>query len=890
MRVGAGGIRAGRTARGGRRALIRRPAWASGGVGPVAVMLAVLGLFALPPAGASAGAAPAAAGAASAVAVSAGGFTALPGARLIDTRRAGGALAVGVPRSVQVTGLGGVPASGVAAVALTVTVTAAPVSGHVAVYPDGTAWPGTSTINFVAGQTVANQTIVAVSPDGRVAVRSGIGSTHAILDVTGWYAAGGGTVSGGFVGTAPRRLLDTRLTAPLAGAAAVATVPVAGLDGIPANASGAVLNVTAVRPSTDTYLTAWPAGTARPGTSLLNVRRATVVASLAVVGVGSDGAVAISPGGAAVTHLVVDLLGWFTAGPPAAGGVQQIAPRRLVDTRRVGGALRANDPVEVLVTGRAGVPLSRVAAVVATVTAVPAKGTGGYLTAWPSGTARPVTSVLNPRPDGAVASTGLFAVGADGGIDVYNYAGTAHLVLDVTGYVLAPATAVAPALPTGADVSPLTGPAQEQARNLLTTSNRYALRTWWPSTAPGLLATPSATGDGLRRLSMVALSLAVAVRTGGYDAAATGADAATATDVAVRSVDAVAGAHMANRPGGWGSSWQSALWSSLAARAAWLVWDDLPAATRDRVARMVEWEADQSLLVPTRYLRNRAGVLVSSGDSGAEENSWFALAPALATAMLPQHPHWTAWRNRQEQLLVASWSQPTSLGSTALVDGRSVGSWLGGSNVEPSGAVINHRRVAPDYSTTAYQSIDTLLVAALAGTPAPQASVWGLAPVYGAQVTVSYATPTYLPPGGTVYSRTLPAVYYPQGCDWGTGQQLPYALLDTQAQLFGFDRTGTAAANAGRHAGAAVAMQARNADGAMYVGTAEYNYVGREEHTAQLAGQLYLSHFVHDRLRPVVAPSVASWAAGGRVLPGLVTGTATANRIAPTDERQLQEG
>lgn len=692
-----------------------------------------------------------------------GGFTALPGARILDSRLTGGALRAGQPRTVQVSGVGGVPGSGVAAVALTVTVTGAPVAGHLAVYPDGTGWPGTSSINFEAGRTIANQTMVAVSATGKVTVRSGVGAAHVILDVTGWYAAGDGAIPGGFVGTSPRRLLDTRTTGtPLTGAAAVAEVPVAGVGDVPADATTAVVNVTAVRPDGDTYLTAWPTGTTRPGTSFVNVRRGTVVANLAVVGIGRDGAVSIAPGGSTI-HIVVDLLGWTAPGPPAAGGIQPVAPQRLIDTRKGAGVLRAGDSVQAQLTGRATVPLSRVAAVVVTITAVPTARTEGYLTVWPSGTGRPRTSALNPAPDRAVASTGIHAVGADGGINIYNYTATVHLVIDITGYVLADAPAVAPAK-FGGDTSPLAGAAQQRARTILANSNRHLLTTWWPGEGQNVARNP-AVADGWRRLGMSAYSLAVALRTGGYDPAATGVDAATATAQAVAMIDIVTGGHRANEVGGWGSSWQSALFSSLTGRAAWMLWDDLPEDARDRATRMVEWEADQSLLVPTRYLRDRNGRWVSSGDSGAEENSWYALAPALAAAMFPRHPHWKAWRNRHEQLLVAAWARPSAVSSRSLVDGTPLSTWLGGSNVEATGAVINHRRVAPDYSTTTYQSVDTMLMSTLAGVAAPQASTWGLHPVYAAQTNVAYRMPTYYSPGGTVYGRGSATVYYPQGCD-----------------------------------------------------------------------------------------------------------------------------
>jgi hypothetical protein len=305
---------------------------------------------------------------------------------------------------------------------------------------------------------------------------------------------------------------------------------------------------------------------------------------------------------------------------------------------------------------------------------------------------------------------------------------------------------------------------------------------------------------------------------------------------------------------------------------------------------MVEWEADHALLVPTRYLRDRAGRRLTAGNTGAEENAWFALSPALAAVMFPDHPHRSAWVTRQQELQVAAWARPIAVSSPSLVDGRALTSWLQGSNVEPGGAVVNHSRIAPDYTTNLYQNVDTLLLAALAGRPAPQSSTWGLPPVYAAQVSAAYSVPPYRSPGGTVYSRTAAGVYYPQGCDWGEGQQLPYALADTQAMLFGFDPTGTAAGHAERHGAAAAAQQARSTTGEFYPGTTtEYNYVGREEHSAQLAAQLYLTWFAHDRLSPSTRVTPVGWSSGGRLLPDLVPGTASTARLAPVDETRLQE-
>jgi hypothetical protein len=94
-------------------------------------------------------------------------------------------------------------------------------------------------------------------------------------------------------------------------------------------------------------------------------------------------------------------------------------------------------------------------------------------------------------------------------------------------------------------------------------------------------------------------------------------------------------------------------------------------------------------------------------------------------------------------------------------------------------------------------------------------------------------------------------VYYPQGCDWGTGQELPYALFDADADMFGLDGGALQSAPdaAARHLGEAQHMQQRTPTGKMYQRATEYRYAGAEEHTAQLAAQVYLAYFTQDQLQ-----------------------------------------
>ncbi len=75
------------------------------------------------------------------------------------------------------------------AIAVNVTVTQPTAPGHVIIYPLGVALPMTSTINYSAGQTRANNAIVQVGTDGSIAVTCGqlSGTTHFIIDVVGYF-------------------------------------------------------------------------------------------------------------------------------------------------------------------------------------------------------------------------------------------------------------------------------------------------------------------------------------------------------------------------------------------------------------------------------------------------------------------------------------------------------------------------------------------------------------------------------------------------------------------------------------------------------------------------------------------------------------------------------
>ncbi len=96
---------------------------------------------------------------------------------------ANGQAAILVPTAGQC----GIPA-GAVAVALNVTVTQPTAAGNLRLFPAGLPVPLVSTINYSAGQTRANNAVVALSDTGDLDVHcaQASGSTHFVVDVYGY--------------------------------------------------------------------------------------------------------------------------------------------------------------------------------------------------------------------------------------------------------------------------------------------------------------------------------------------------------------------------------------------------------------------------------------------------------------------------------------------------------------------------------------------------------------------------------------------------------------------------------------------------------------------------------------------------------------------------------
>jgi hypothetical protein len=252
------------------------------------------------------------------------------------------------------------------------------------------------------------------------------------------------TQPGSFVAVPPARLLDTRSGAPMSPMGTL-SLQVTGREGVPVAASVAavVLNLTAVGPGATGYLTAWADGQPRPIVSNVDFAAHQTIANLVVSAVSSAGTVAIFNGSGGRTHLIADVSGYYRSGTSSQPGTfVAVPPHRLLDSRNGTGGLHtavaAQGTASFTVSGAGAgdVPSAGVSAVVLNVTVV-GPASGGYLTAWGAGAARPVSSNLDFAAHQTVPNLVVAPLGSGNKVSLYNGSGGAvNLLADVAGYFI----------------------------------------------------------------------------------------------------------------------------------------------------------------------------------------------------------------------------------------------------------------------------------------------------------------------------------------------------------------------------------------------------------------------------------------------------------------------
>lgn len=341
-------------------------------------------------------------------------------ARLVDTRTTD-RLDAGDVLRVPVAGIAGVPEDA-ESVALNVTVVDPAEEGFVTVYPCGEDVPLASNVNFAMGEVVANAVTATVGDDGAVCVYT-LTDVDVVVDLNGAYSANEGT--DGLMPLGPTRVLDTRIESAKPTAGSVQRIELRDLDGVPADATAAMLNVTVTEPEALGFVTVYPCTDDVPTVSSVNYVAGQTVPNAVLAPFDADGAVCLFT--LAAAHIVVDVNGAFSPSE-VDGTVRALAPTRLVDTRTTGTPLTGNEPFELRVTGRGGVHADATGVIVNVTVTEPAAI--GFVTVHRCGEPTPVASNLNFVAGETVANAVLAPVDADGDICIVSLVDT-HLVVDV---------------------------------------------------------------------------------------------------------------------------------------------------------------------------------------------------------------------------------------------------------------------------------------------------------------------------------------------------------------------------------------------------------------------------------------------------------------------------
>lgn len=237
---------------------------------------------------------------------------ALAPSRLLDSRMKlglAGPLIADSTATVVVRGRNGVAADA-QAVLVNLTATDASSGTYIAAYGDGDR-PATSTINVGPNDTRSNMAIVPLAADGSMRLYNYAGVVDVVADVLGYF--GPGSVDAGSAGQVvigpPSRLFDSREADVVLGDTGPGTLAfnlAVGETG--AQVTGAVLNVTHVNPTRDSYVTVWPADLDQPIASNINTAAGNIVSNLVVVPLGPDGTVNFA-NYRGEAGIVVDLVG-----------------------------------------------------------------------------------------------------------------------------------------------------------------------------------------------------------------------------------------------------------------------------------------------------------------------------------------------------------------------------------------------------------------------------------------------------------------------------------------------------------------------------------------------------------------------------------------------------
>ena len=386
-------------------------------------------------------------------------FVPTPPTRVVDSRVASGGagpIPGGSARVLSVanalTGGGVVVPAGAVAVAYNLTVPNPSAAGHVRVMPgDAATVTSASAINFRAGETIANASVVRVDAARQVKIYAGT-TADVIVDVVGYYlpspdggAAPMNGAAGRFTPVPPVRVYDAGADplGPLQGGQGrVVNIGRTQADGtpiVPTGATAVAYNLTVVGTSGPGHLRVMPGYQGSTESSAINWSTAGErIANGSVIGVGPNREMRVFNGGGAPVRFLVDVVGYFS---DSGAEFFAIDPVRTTDTRvalgGVGPVLPGARVVSVGATqAGAMVVVPPGASAVAFNATVVATGSVGHLRVFPADAALPTASVLNwPGARYTRANATAVAISPERQVTLYNGAGTpTDVLIDINGY------------------------------------------------------------------------------------------------------------------------------------------------------------------------------------------------------------------------------------------------------------------------------------------------------------------------------------------------------------------------------------------------------------------------------------------------------------------------
>ncbi|MEZ5144634.1 MAG: fibronectin type III domain-containing protein [Acidimicrobiales bacterium] len=350
------------------------------------------------------------------------GFLTVPPARVLDSRSESQVGPYSTPwgpgtvRDVTVAGVAGIPADA-EAVALNVTVNRTTAESFLSVWPTGspTPVPLVSSVNWKAGTTIPNSVTAKVGAAGQIRVFNPSGDVDVIVDVVGYFDAGPGSR---LVTIDPQRIQDSRAESQVGpystpwGPMTTRDVTVAGVAGIPADASAVVTNATVTNTTAASFLSTWPAGSSTPVplVSSLNWIAGQTIANGIIAATGTGGATQVYSSAGDV-DVIADASAWYTPALTCSSALDQWLLANEAFVASVGydpGAVAARVALEV--PQCSGVPLVG-DGTAAHPDAIGLFGTGFASTPPPAPTRRRATAVVAARWS-ATAATGSAAVRA----------------------------------------------------------------------------------------------------------------------------------------------------------------------------------------------------------------------------------------------------------------------------------------------------------------------------------------------------------------------------------------------------------------------------------------------------------------------------------------------